>query len=157
MDRRIAAALVLCGCGSSFIASDDIANFDAGTFDATTFGDASSDVHATDVAPETTPFNGGGAFLCAGCVCDGTMNLCFHGGGGGGAPTAGDAGDEDADAGPFGDASACAMDSGPLQCRAIPVQCLPQPTCDCITQVIPCACAVDPSGNGFQLECPPNP
>jgi len=155
MDRRLALALFVAGCGGGgplIIGSDDIAISDASfpQFDATLPPDATKPPKEASV--DSASFNGGGPFLCNGCVCDGTLNLCVHGGGGGGAPMddAGDAGDD-------ADASPCP--TGPDEvCRPIPIQCLPQPTCGCIDPTAdPCVCSVDPSGDGFVVTCPPNP
>jgi hypothetical protein len=115
-----------------------------------------------------TPFNGGGDFLCSGCVCDGTLRFCEMSSGGQ-APVV-DAGDDDADAG-SDDASdaddagdvddadagppACESEAAASACMAIPLACLPKPTCECIVaHVAPeCSCAVDPSGNGLVVTC----
>jgi hypothetical protein len=119
--------------------------------DGSPFADAAVDGSA-DAGPDAPPFNGGGPFLCYGCICDGTLNMCVSGGGGGGAPILGDAG-ADAD---FGDASACVLDAG-QPCYPIPIQCLPKPTCACIMAATGCGCTVDSSGSGFDVLCPPKP
>jgi len=165
MRRTLLAAVVIAGCAP--IGVDDIVDFDAEAFpttDATVFDGFPVDVASPDVGPIGPPFNGGGPFQCFDCVCDGTLNLCFHGGGGG-APID-DAGDDadasDADVGDADDAdaglAACAFDAGQTYCQPIPIECLPKPTCGCIESVwASCTCGVDPSGNGFVVVCPPNP
>ena len=86
-------------------------------------------------------FNGGGPFLCAGCVCDGTQDMCWS-------SAVWDA----------GDAAACASDAGYEDwCGAIPIQCLPNPTCACIAPLTGCKCGVSADGNGYVLTCPPKP
>ena len=58
----------------------------------------------------------------------------------------------------FGDASACDNEAAPTACTQIPIGCLPKPTCACLQPFVsPCVCSVDPSGNGFQINCPPKP
>ncbi len=148
--RRALFFLFIVAC-SSDVTVDDIAPMDGGVFDSTTQKDVApfGDTGPADVAPDVTKFNGGGPFLCEGCVCDGTLNLCLLGGGGGGMPIAQDAS--------FGDAAACDPDAGQTFCQQIPVACLPKPTCECIQPLVGCACSVDPSGNGFVLQCPPKP
>ncbi len=96
--RRFAFAVVgfviaaACSSGSSVIGpppSDDIATpLDGDSFDQT--------VHeaAADAGPA---FNGGGPFSCFNCVCDGTLDLCGTGGGGG-APVVDASEDADDDA-----------------------------------------------------------
>ena len=143
--------LVVAGCGSNAV--DDVAPLDAGFFDSTLAKDGPSlpDAGPPDVAADTTPFNGGGPFLCVDCVCDGTTDLCYLGGGGG-APMA--------DAGSFGDAGDCPADGGHPWCVQVPIQCLPNPTCACLDGVYGaggCTCSVDPSGSGFVITCPPKP
>jgi hypothetical protein len=153
--RRVVLLALVTACGSSAppFASDDVAAFDA-SFDTTvndsTFGDGFS---APDVDPDAPKFGGGGPFLCNGCVCDGTLNLCAHfSGGPAPMPIAGDAGD----AGDFGDASACQFDAGDTACSPIPVECLPNPSCACVMkhyQSGVCTCDIDTSGNGLVVSC----
>lgn len=152
-------SVLAVACGSVVPpASDDIASFDASVDttitppgDGATFD---STVDATDDAP---PFGGGGPFLCDTCVCDGTLDLCFHASGGPQNAPLSDAGAGDSgagDAGAFGDASACDLDAGPSPCEAIPIDCLPNPTCACLlTHWPPCSCTVDPSGHGLRVDC----
>lgn len=140
---------------------DDVFPLDARPFDATTgdafgFADAPTDV-LIEAASDATPFNGGGPFLCFGCVCNGSVDMCYTAGGG--PPPAhaplDDAG-ADADDSGFGDASACDDDAGPTACVELPIDCVLQPTCACIFQHVPqnvCTCDVDPSGNGFRVDC----
>ncbi|HEY1954780.1 MAG TPA: hypothetical protein VGH28_04195 [Polyangiaceae bacterium] len=158
MKRFLLVALLL-GCGPTNF--DDVIDMGDGGFgfDATFPRDASPFPDAADDAPK---FNGGGPFLCSDCICDGTIDMCFFSGGGGGAPVLSDAGDDadandDADASPFGDASACSPDAAASQCTQIPIQCLPNPTCACLEQTTFCSCTVDAIGSGFIVTCPPKP
>lgn len=155
MKRFCLALLLAAGCSNNFV--DDVVPlpFDA-SVDLTLPREASFPDAPFDAPEDTTKYNGGGPFLCEGCICNGTIDLCYFGGGGGGAPIAGDAG-EDADASPFDDAGICSDEAGPQSCVQIPVQCLPNPTCECLAQTSGCACTVDPSGNGFFVTCPPKP
>lgn len=147
-------------CGPN--ALDDVFPLDSGpiVFDATV--DHASFFDASQEAEAGVVFNGGGPFTCGGCVCDGTLNLCFPGMSGGGAPIvdagadAQDAGSSDADADVDAE-TACATDAS-VGCVQIPIDCLPKPTCTCIaSHFVPCTCAVDPTGNGIVLTCPPAP
>jgi hypothetical protein len=109
------------------------------------------------------PIVTGGPLACGACTCDGTLYGCLMGAapdggcpkGGGGppqppAPMTGDAGDDaNADA-----ATSCGKG---IVCSELPVECLPKPTCACITKVAGFQCTIDPTGNGFTLECPPSP
>ncbi len=152
--NRLVLVFLLPACGSSVpFASDDVAAFDGGPiFDSTvpTF-DSSA-----DAAPDSPKFGGGGPFLCNACVCDGTLNYCSEISGGkmplldAGSSDASDASDD----APFGDASACDMDAS-VGCTAIPIACLPNPTCECVlAHANPsCTCAIDPSGNGLVVTC----
>ncbi len=152
---RASSFFVLLASACSPIDEDDVFPFDATPIplDATVH-DA---LFVTDGGAEadTTPFNGGGPFMCGSCICDGTLDMCLTGTGSP-APLdldasndAADADAEDADAGP----PKCA-DAG-KSCVQIPIDCLPKPTCDCI---VPnpgtCVCTVDPSGNGLRVFCP---
>jgi hypothetical protein len=144
--RRGLAFTVLLACSSDV---DDMPLFDAGVFDSTTQNDSApfTDAAIVDAAIDATKFNGGGSILCGDCVCDGTLNVCFSGRGAGGMPIASDAS--------FGDASACAPNDGGAGCVAIPVVCLPKPTCECLAPFFQnCVCAVDPTGNAFVIMCP---
>ena len=126
---------------------DETAGEDAGSFlDAAVGGDAAD---AADAADAMTPFNGGGPFDCNGCICDGTLDYCYFAGGGPPHPSA-----PIADAGAPDALPACDVDASPW-CRPIPIECLPKPTCDCLSQPESpvCTCAVDPSGDGFHVEC----
>lgn len=148
---RRALSLVFVAACASDVTVDDMPFFDAGPFDATTTNDAAlpGDAGPLDAGVDATKFNGGGPFFCIDCVCDGTLNMCVNGGGGG-MPIAQDAS--------FGDASACDFDAGQTYCQQIPVSCLPKPTCACIESfMIGCTCSVDPSGDGFVLQCTPKP
>ena len=121
--------------------------------------DASKPPVLLDAAEEDGPrFNGGATFACHGCTCDGTLYGCLQNANpdgkcpqGGGPPP---------DHMPIADAAA--LDDGGtceagIVCRQLPVECLPDPTCDCIMQSSGFQCAVDPSGNGFILTCPSPP
>jgi len=140
--------LVACGGPETL---DDVPPLDA-SFDTTTTSDGSTfDASFQDVAPpdaaKITLDGGGGPFLCHGCICDGTLDLCFTGGGGPSPAPFDDAG--------FGDAAACDPDAS-VGCNGIPIDCLPDPSCDCILAHYPkgpCTCDVDPSGNGFRVDC----
>jgi len=146
--------LVLSSACSQVIA-DDFLPLDASPtpLDATIF-----DASPGDADSETAPFKGGGPFMCGACVCDGTLYLCSTSSGGtANAPFDLDASDDadDADAADDVDAGPplCAHDAG-APCTQIPIECLPKPTCDCI---LPnpgsCSCSIDPSGNGFRIDC----
>lgn len=168
MKRAVLIMGALAGvlaCGSNF--SDDVAILPDGSFviDATVpDGPPPFDAGKLDTGPA---FNGGGPFQCLGCICDGTENVCISGGGGGGPPKAPtlDASDDADDASDASDAGADASDAEPAcpdsgsSCIAIPLACLPKPTCDCLDQVMHtgCACTVSSDGNGFVFVCPPRP
>jgi hypothetical protein len=152
--------LVFAACGPNAV--DDIFIGDGGVLpvDATTkFGDG-GDASSFDAGIDGPQFNGGGPFFCYNCTCDGTLDMCFNGGGGGGAPIADasadvqDASDDASDAAPV-----CNADAAPTECVVMPTVCLPKPTCACIEKVVGagCICSVDPSGNGFNITCPPKP
>jgi hypothetical protein len=145
--------LVACGGGGPIFPSDDIAEpFDGGGFDATFPKDGGFPDAATDAADDATKYVGG-PFLCDECVCDGTLDMCLHSAGGAQNTPVDDGGGDDAD---FGDASACMVDAGYPTCRAIPIDCLPNPTCACILTHYPapaCSCDVDPTGDGFRVTC----
>lgn len=147
--RRGLACIFFVACGSN-VADDFVPVDDAGVLDATTQADAIPFPEASTL--DAPKFNGGGPFLCGDCICDGTLDLCYFGGGGGPMPIGNDAGD-----GGFGDASACVLDAG-TACIQIPIACLPKPTCACVDAVYPsCACGIDPSGNGLVVLCPTHP
>jgi hypothetical protein len=146
---RIALLLSVAACGGPAIATDDVAFLDSGV--DSTVSDAASDATTdagADAADDATAFTGGGPFLCFGCVCDGTIDMCVAiSGGAQNAPLA--------DAG-LGDASACNDEVGQSSCQQIPADCLPKPTCACLLAHYPapaCSCAVDPSGNGLAVTC----
>lgn len=139
--HRALLAVFAFGCGGS---SPTFTPFDAGdatTNDAPTwsFSDASIDVSTPDV-PDIA-LDAAGAFLCEGCICDGTKAYCYDLWVG--AP--GDGGVEP---------QACAMDGG-SHCTLYPPDCASNPTCGCIlNHMCPNAqCALDPSGSGFDVEC----
>ena len=153
MKRLLLFSGLLVACGSSPpFASDDVAAFDA-SFDHTVSDSTFNDITTFDVDPDAPKFGGGGPFLCNGCVCDGTLNMCEHFSGGvAPMPVASDAGD----AGDFGDASACEFDAGQTWCAAIPIECFPNPSCACVMthyQSGACTCDIDPSGNGLVVGC----
>ena len=156
MDRCVlvaALALAATACGSGpVIGSDDIATFPDASRDATLPRDAGLDADGAldaplDATDDSTKYVGG-PFLCDQCVCDGTVDMCFRAGGG--------VQPMPLDDGGFGDASACPTDAGPNSCQPIPIDCLLKPSCACILQHHPppaCTCTVDPSGNGFAVDC----
>jgi hypothetical protein len=158
MRRALLFSWLMMACGSSapaIFGGDDVAAIDA-SFDHTlTDSLFNSDAVSTfdaSLAPDAPKFGGGGPFLCNGCICDGTLNLCEHvGGGPAPMPLSSDAGD----AGDFGDASACDFDAGNVACAPIPVECLPNPSCACLMTKFsgPCTCDIDPSGNGLVVMC----
>ncbi len=158
-----AAACALTACGSAIV-PDDVGFFDdARVPDATLSFDAHFTDALGDVFVDATKFNGGGPFDCNGCVCDGTLNACVFAGGGG-APIfddAGDAGDasDASDVSDASDAEVACDDGGTSPCVAIPIQCLPKPTCACLVAYYGglCTCGVDPSGDGLIITCPPKP
>jgi hypothetical protein len=143
MRAWLAVFLVACGSSSPPFPSDDIAFFDSGPDTTLPKDGGGGDVQDE---PDSTPFVGGGPFSCIDCTCDGTQRLCEHfSGGPAPAPLAGDA----------GDASVCDPDAGQGYCAAIPIDCLPKPTCACVLQHFQpvCTCDVDPSGNGLVVSC----
>ncbi len=98
-------------------------------------------------APADSTFNGGGDFLCNGCICDGTLSYCAQYAGGH-APVLDaaldDASDDASDASddaPFGDAGMCIGDAGSA-CTPIPLACLPKPTCECLLAASPPTCTL---------------
>lgn len=108
-----------------------------------------------DAGPDGPTFNGGGPLACLGCVCDGTLYGCLTDGvPDGGCPKGGGPPMPIADGGAPDDGGSC--EAG-VVCTQLPVECLPNPTCDCIAKWTDFGCAVDPSGNGFLLTCPPPP
>ena len=123
--------------------SDDIAApIDGGGFDHTLPTEGGN-----DAGPDVI-FNGGGPFVCLDCICDGTSSVCEHfSGGASNAPFDLDGGD--------GGPSTCDPDAGQTYCAAIPIECLPKPTCACVSQHFnpACTCDVDPSGNGLVITC----
>jgi hypothetical protein len=162
MRRWAVFSAVVIHCGGPI--ADDFM-LDAGpAFDATVKPDAkfTDGSFPIDAGADTALYNGGAPFLCLSCVCDGTLDMCIYGGGGGGMPildagsdASGDASDDASDAAPV-----CSADGGTPWCSPIPIACMPKPTCACIDQQIAqtgCACSVDPSGNAFIITCPPKP
>jgi hypothetical protein len=156
----IAAVVACSSTDSEPFPSDDIAELDGNGFDQTLGFDAPFDTG--------TKYNGGGPFVCGDCPCDGTIDFCFFNGGGGGAPVVDanidDASDDATDAtdDASDDDASDADDAGcgpnANVCTAIPIGCLPKPTCECIEAFFPdCPCTVDETGNGFQITCPPKP
>jgi hypothetical protein len=145
MRAWLALLLVPISCSSSipFPPSDDIAEpFDGNVPDHTLPTEG-----GTDAGPDVI-FNGGGPFLCIDCTCDGTSNVCEVISGGK-APF-------DLDAGDAGEGGGmCDPDAGQTYCAAIPIECLPKPTCACVAQHFnpACTCDVDPSGNGLVISC----
>ena len=165
--------LLLSACSSSaddFIGVGEEPDASIGTFDGDCF--CAADAATPDVVDAGPKFNGGATFACHGCTCDGTLYGCLQNanpdgscpqGGGppvpdhmpiddGGAPDDGGA----CEAGVAGSAEGGTAQI-PVVCGELPVVCLPNPTCDCIAQATGFACAVDPSGDGFILTCPPPP
>jgi hypothetical protein len=132
-----------CGCGS--VPTHFVDAGDATVPDAPSFSDAAPyDSAYSDDAPEIA-LDGGGPFLCFGCVCDGTNHYCYDVWTG--APL-------DVDGGP--DAEACPSEAGASACLPVPVDCLPNPTCSCLAAHGGCAdfhCALDPTGNGLEALC----
>jgi len=164
----VAIALVAaCSSATSVVSppSDDIAVPVDAPFDQTLSSDA-----PIDTGPE---YNGGGPFVCGACTCDGTLDMCVAGGGGGapvldGAPdddapddAPDDSNGSDADDGDADAAAACVVpDASVNGCVEIPLTCFPQPTCACILSTSAfegCACKVDSSGDGFIVTCIPKP
>jgi hypothetical protein len=143
---RATVAVFLAACSGPF--QDDVTPIDASAFRPDATVDAATFDGFVD-QPETTPFNGGGPFVCGNCFCDGTLDMCFNGKSK--API--DASDDAS-----GDAG-CNADAA-QRCTMIPIECLPKPTCACIEQAVgdgDCVCKVDPSGNGFFVTCIPQP
>jgi hypothetical protein len=139
-------------CSSPPFASDDIAIPTDASFDQTlSDGFPTNDVVGTD-APL---FNGGGPFECNGCICDGTLHFCEFSSGGK-APivdASSDAADDASDA-----EATCNSDpdAGPVSsCVAIPIDCLPKPTCACVLEHASpiCTCDIDSTGNGIVVSC----
>ncbi len=85
--------------------------------------------------------------MCGDCVCNGVDHFCELISGG--MPLLSDGG--------FGDASACDPDAGQLSCTAIPSQCEPNPSCECVLASISlgpvCTCALDSTGSGVVVHC----
>jgi hypothetical protein len=151
VDVRLVFPLFLAACG---MGTDDVFNGAVPDATASDVGFGFPDVFLPgigDVGPPEPVFNGG-PLACGKCTCDGTLYACLMGAapdggcskgtGGPPAPITGDAGD-DADA-------TC---GNGLVCARLPVECLPKPTCACITKALGLACTIDPSGNGFTLQC----
>jgi hypothetical protein len=150
---RALVLVFVAACSPNF--ADDVLLTDASIIrpDATTT-DSGFDYDATtsDAGADVTLFNGGGPFMCRGCICDGTLDMCWLLSGGKGGPKSPitDASTSDA-----ADASACVLDAG-TSCVAIPIECLPKPTCACILDASgagSCSCYADPSGNGLVIDC----
>ncbi len=146
-----ALALIAAACGSAPIPfpSDDIALPSDAPFDNTLPVEASA-----DAGPDGPKYNGGGPFTCGACICDGTLDLCASGLGGGGVKSLVD--DAGADAGPLD----CPPNDAGNGCVPMPIGCFPKPTCECLMQYYAsglCSCDVDDSGAGFFISCLPPP
>jgi hypothetical protein len=141
---RAFVVVFIAACSS--VEVDDVLTLDGSAMrpDATNGGfpdDASADAGA-----EATVFNGGGAFMCGNCICDGTLEMCNETTGHGGGPKS------PIDDASTTDASACEPDAS--ACKPIPIECLPKPSCACIIgDAGNCSCSVDPSGNGLVVHC----
>lgn len=150
----LAFAMIAAACSSVplFPPSDDIAIPSDAPFDNTLPSEASA-----DAGPDVAKYNGGGPFTCGACVCDGTLDMCVVGTGGGGVKSpiddAGDAGDADAST------DTCPIEDAGNGCVPIPIGCLPKPTCECLLQYYSsaCTCGIDDSGSGFGIACVPPP
>ncbi len=139
----LALSPAFVACGSADFAKSDAgpdATIEDAATDAFSFGDV-----VNDGKPPPVALDGGGPFLCFGCVCDGTTSFCEFTSAGQ-APVASDGG--------LGDAGACDLDGG-SSCMAIPSQCLPNPTCKCVLESFSpvCTCALDPSDDGLVVSC----
>ena len=147
--RSWIAVLFVTGACSSPFPSDDIAIIDASPFFDSTIPKEASTFDVVD--KDTTPFNGGGPFECIDCICDGTLNYCVYSSGGK-APIVDASADGSDDASSDAGLETCGETS---TCTAIPIECLPKPTCDCVMKkyTSPCTCDVDPSGNGLVVTC----
>ncbi len=138
--RRAAALLFVIGCGSvppSYTVEGDATTSDASDASPFSFDDAPPPaVDAPDVVLE-----GGGPFLCHGCICDGTKSYCYD-------LWVGAALDGGSEAGE------CPTDGGSA-CVPYTPDCLPNPTCACVLgHVCPGSqCAMDKSGNGLDVLC----
>ncbi len=122
-----AVCLAILGCGSEPADLDD-AGRDA-TVEARPRAPAQGrlvDVVTPPLQPDPT-LDGGGPFLCEGCVCNGADHFCYVycGSGGGAPPPLAPVDGGIADAGPCKEPDA-AFTTG---CHAVPAECLPDPSC----------------------------
>lgn len=148
---RFFLACFLVACGNNPV--DDIVPID--TADATTTRDSSisfPDGYPPPEAEAGPVYNGGGPLACGNCTCDGTLYACLAGTCEA-LPPPKDASAE-ADAADDADADASVSCGKKESCWQIPIECLPKPTCDCITKATGLLCTVVPNGNGFALTCP---
>lgn len=143
--RRVGFLFVVAACGTNAVApAPDASVEDATVSDGPTFGDAGWS--PPDVGSPLPPWwdagveDGGGLFLCFGCVCDGRTHYCDTGSGPG-APIP-------------DDASACPDAEGWSQCTPLPDGCAPA-TCSCLLPEDPglCRCEHSDSGDGLNAGC----
>ncbi len=86
-------------------------------------------------APDVGLLDGGGLFLCFGCICDGRTSYC-------------NTSEKFPALDPiFGDAGACGSTS---RCKPYPPGCAPNPTCACIKA---CSCERADGGDGLYAGC----
>jgi hypothetical protein len=102
-----------------------------------TFFDAATDADAAFQGAPNDPdaaLDGGGAFTCVTCTCNGAAQYCTQ----------------------FADGDmADAGDGGCELCPAYPPACAQDHTCKCLLAYSPgpCVCGLDPSGNGLVVTC----
>jgi len=120
--------------------------------DATLPADGGPKPTFPDVAQDVVgPIWVGGPLACGKCTCDGTLYACLQGSCGGPPPPPPP---NDASMDATADASDAATCGNAVACVQIPVECLPKPTCECISKATGNGCVVAPNGSGFQLFCP---
>ena len=102
-----------------------------------------ADVYVPEV-PDVGLVDGGGPFLCNGCLCDGRTHYCDFSSAGAPVPLA-----------PiFGDAGACA-DAGSSPCEPLPPGCVPA-NCACLPNESKggaCSCFRSKDGDGLLAGC----
>ena len=154
---RLFLACFLVACGNNPV--DDIVPIDVdATIDHRTSGSDVLFPPAEEAGPDG-PVYVGGPLKCGkgNCTCDGTLYACVFGfqGCAGNPPTeAGADADADADADAEADADASTGCTSNDFCKQIPTECLPKPTCECISKVLNLTCTIAPDGSGFLLQCP---